>query len=168
MGGRRYATLSYSWGRFKDFVSCEDNFEKFKTVLSYKHFIYLFIKCNNHNMKYYSQKEPLFSPVSYICIDPASVFEGEKKRTAGIQAGISSSTMSAIGGPPIGPLIELNTPRSRARRRRRKDGSYGPLNILLLIIESALRGSNPAILSYCTMWLGRDSSMTWHLIGPMV
>jgi len=36
-----------------------------------------------------------------------ATFTGEKKRTAGIQAGISSSALSAIGGPPVGPSIEV-------------------------------------------------------------
>ena len=36
-----------------------------------------------------------------------ATFTENKKRTAGIQAGISSTLLSAVGGPPIGPSIDL-------------------------------------------------------------
>jgi len=42
MGYCRYATLSYSWGGWEDFVPCEDNFEKFKKCIELQA-LYLFI-----------------------------------------------------------------------------------------------------------------------------
>ena len=52
-------------------------------------------------------KKPKIWLLTGIYLLKDATFTGEKKRTAGIKAGISSTVMSAVGAPPIGPSIDL-------------------------------------------------------------
>ena len=53
------------------------------------------------------RKKPKIWFLTGIYLLKAAIFTGEKRRTARIRAGISSTVLSAIGGPPIGPSIDL-------------------------------------------------------------
>ena len=53
------------------------------------------------------KKKPKIWLLTGIYLLKDATFTGEKKRTAGIQAGISSTVMTAVGAPPIGPSIDL-------------------------------------------------------------
>lgn len=52
-------------------------------------------------------KKPKIWLLTGIYLLKDATFSGEKKRTAGMQAGISSTLMSAVGASPIGPSIDL-------------------------------------------------------------
>ena len=53
------------------------------------------------------RKKPKIWLLTGIYLLKDATFTGEKKRTAGLQAGVSSTVLSAIGAPPIGPSIDL-------------------------------------------------------------
>ena len=53
------------------------------------------------------RKKPKIWLLTGIYLLKDATFTGEKKRTAGIQAGVNSTVLSAIGAPPIGPSIDL-------------------------------------------------------------
>ena len=52
-------------------------------------------------------KKPKIWLLTGIYLLKDATFTGKKKRTAGIQAGVNSSVLSAVGAPPIGPSIDL-------------------------------------------------------------
>lgn len=52
-------------------------------------------------------KKPRVWLLTGIYLLKDATFTGEKKRTAGIRAGISPTLLSAAGAPPIGPSIDL-------------------------------------------------------------
>ena len=53
------------------------------------------------------KKKPKIWLLTGIYLLKDATFTGERKRTTGIHAGISSTLLSATGGPPIGPSIDL-------------------------------------------------------------
>ena len=52
-------------------------------------------------------KKPKIWLLTGIYLLRDATFTGEKKRRAGVQAGVNSTVLSAIGAPPIGPSIDL-------------------------------------------------------------
>ena len=52
-------------------------------------------------------KKPKIWLLTGIYLLRNATFTGEKKRTAGIQAGVNSTVLSAIGAPPIGPSLDF-------------------------------------------------------------
>ena len=52
-------------------------------------------------------KRPKIWLLTGIYLLKDATFAKEKKRTAGIQVGVSSTILSAVGAPPIGPSIDL-------------------------------------------------------------
>ena len=53
------------------------------------------------------KKKPKIWLLTGIYLLKDAIFTENKKRTAGIQAGVNSTVLSAVGAPPIGPTIDL-------------------------------------------------------------